>query len=206
MKRLFLTSAFNQVGNSVAAFFSEPVCTTVAFITTAADVYETKPWMEADRQTFVDLGFQVADYDIKDTTEERIYSDLKTKDIVFVSGGNTFYLLYHARKSGFDRAIERMLEEGKPYIGSSAGSILVGPTIEPTKPLDNAEQAPKLESFAGLGFVDFVILPHYGAKKYEQRYQAIMEEWSPRVTLLPISDGQLVVVKGSDYRVVGVRP
>ena len=183
-------------------FVSKPAHTTVAFITTAADVYKTKPWMEADRQRFIDLGFQVEGYDIKDKTEESIYNDLRTKDIVFVSGGNTFYLLYHVRQSGFDKAIERVLEEGRQYVGSSAGSILVGPTIEPTKSLDNAEQAPRLDSFEGLGFVDFVILPHYGTKKYEQRYQAIMEEWSPRVTLLPISDRQLVVVEGSDHRVI----
>ena len=175
---------------------------TVAFIPTAADVYESKPWMEDDRQKFVDLGFQVKDYDIKNKDEKSIYSDLKHTDIVFVSGGNSFYLLYHVRYSGFDTSMERLLEEGTVYIGSSAGSIIAGPTIEPMLSLDNSEQAPKLGSFEGLNFVDFVVLPHYGKEKYKARYEAIMREWSSAVKLLPVDDNQAIIVDNAEYHLI----
>jgi len=202
MKRQFLTSAFSGVGDKLSEFGLNPSISKVAFVPTASDVYEEKSWMEADRQKFIDLGFQIEDYDIKHKDEKRIYSDLKDKDIIFVSGGNVCYLLYHVRQSGFGKAIERLLEEGKLYVGSSAGSILVGPTIEPVKTLDNSNQAPKLSSFQGLGFVDFVMLPHYGKEKYEERYKTIMKEWSPVVKLMPITDKQAILVNGTDYQII----
>ncbi len=201
MKKLFLTSLFNSVGDKIAETLPKLALQT-AFIPTAADVYESKPWMEADRQKLVELGYQVEDYDIKNKTEAVIYNDLKNKDVIFVSGGNCFYLLYQVRKSGFDKAIERLTNEGKIYVGSSAGSILLAPTIEPAKPLDNSEQAPKLSSFQGLGMVDFVVLPHYGKEKYEARYQAIIKEWSSKVKLMPLTDTQFIIVEGSKSRII----
>ena len=62
------------------------------------------------------------------------------------------------RESGFSKIVKKLIEEGVTYIGSSAGSVLVGPTIEPVKTMDNPNDAPNLNSFEGLGFIDFVIL------------------------------------------------
>ncbi len=189
---ILLTSLFNAVGDKVASYIPEHA--TVAFIPTAADVYDTKPWMEADRLKLQELGLAVEDYDIKNKTSELIYAELREKAVIFVSGGNSFYLLKHARASGFDTAVKKLVAEGKIYIGSSAGSILLGPTIEPVMALDNSEQAGTLDSYVGLGIVDFVVLPHYGKEKYAQRYEAIIREWSDKVSLKPLSDSQFIVV------------
>lgn len=203
MRKIFLTSVFSEVGDKVANFLGSPLTLKVAFIPTAADVYDTKPWMEADRQKLVDLSYQVEDYDIKGKTESLIYSDLKDKDAIFVSGGNTFYLLYHTRQSGFDKALQKLIQEGKIYIGSSAGSILLAPTIEPVKLLDDPKQAPKLSSYNGLNFVNFVVLPHFGKEKYKDRCQSIIKEWSSRVELIPITDKQFIVADGGKRQIIG---
>lgn len=202
MKKLFLTSLFNEVGDKIAALIGSNSTMEAAFIPTAADVYETKPWMEADRKKLIDLGFKVVDYDIKDKTAELIYLDLKEKDIIFVSGGNSFYLLHHALKSGLDVAIKKLLDDDKIYVGSSAGSILLGPTIEPVISLDNSQQAPKLKSFDGLGLVNFVTLPHYGKSKYEERHQKILKEWSTIVNLVPLDDKEFIKVEDEKYEIV----
>lgn len=173
-----------------------------AFIPTAADMYDTKPWMDVDRQALVDLGMEVEDCDIKNKTEDELYDFLKTKDIIFVSGGNTFYLLYHANQSGFGQALARLLGEGKIYIGSSAGSVLVGPTIEPVKTMDDPNDAPNLKSFEGLGFIDSVILPHYGKEKYEQQYQDILKEWSGKVKIQLLRDNEVILVKDNDFKLL----
>lgn len=206
MNKLFLASQFYQVADKLSALIPDSRALKVAFIPTAADTYAEKPWMEADRDKLVEMGFEVEDYDLKGKVETQIYNDLKPKDIIFVSGGNTFYLLYHIRQSGFDKAILRLLDEGKVYIGSSAGSMVMCPTIEPAKPLDNAEQAPLLTSFYGLHLVDFVILPHYGKPKYEQRYQDIMTEWSSKLKLQTLTDEQVVIVVDGKHTIetVGV--
>ena len=55
---------------------------------------------------------------------------LELKDIIFVEGGNTFYLLKAMRACNFEKIIRKLLKEGKVYIGASAGSIVAGKTIK----------------------------------------------------------------------------
>lgn len=193
MKRLFLTSQFSAVTQKFLDTVPNTSGMKVAFIPTAADIYENKPWMESDRQALLELGMLVQECDIKSKTEEELYELLKEKDVIFVAGGNTFYLLYHAKQSGFDKAVSRLVAEGKLYIGSSAGSVLVGPTIEPVKTLDDPDDAPALKSLEGIGLVDFVVLPHYGNEKYEERYQSILEEWSGKIPLQLLKDDEAVL-------------
>lgn len=193
MKKVFLTSQFSAVTRKFLDAVPNASGMNVAFIPTAADIYESKPWMESDRQALLDLGMLVEDYDIKGKTEEELYELLKEKDVIFVAGGNTFYLLYHAKQSGFDKVVSRLVAEGKLYIGSSAGSVLVGPTIEPVKTLDDPDDAPALKSLSGIGLVDFVVLPHYGNEKYEERYQSILNEWSKKIPLQLLRDDQAIL-------------
>ncbi len=174
----------------------------VAFIPTAADMYDTKPWMDADRQALVDLGMEVEDLDIKDKNEEELYKFLSKKDIIFVSGGNTFYLLYYAEKSGFDKVIVKLIDEGKIYIGSSAGSVIAGPTIEPVKVFDDPDEAPNLKSFESFGLIDLVILPHYGKEKHEQEFQSILKDWSGKVKLQLLRDDEAVLVKEDNFKLL----
>jgi len=48
---------------------------------------------------------------------------------MYMCGGNTTYLLQQMQETGaFDLIVERV-HGGKPYIGTSAGSIIAGPKI-----------------------------------------------------------------------------
>jgi dipeptidase E len=202
MKTLFLSSKFSVVAEKFVANFPITPGMTAAFILTAADMYETKPWMDEDRQALVDMGIAVEDCDIKNMSEEKLYTFLHTKDIIFVAGGNTFYLLDYANRCDFGSVLARLLHEGKVYVGSSAGSALAGSTIEPARTFDNPDAAPNLTSFAGLGLVDVAILPHYGSLKYEERYQAVVREWSGKVKLQLLRDNEAMVVRDEVSRVV----
>ena len=93
MRRLLLTSKFDVVGEKLLSLVPSSRGKKVAFIHTAADVYDTRPWMEVERAKLVELGFDVEDYDIKGKDEEHIRAELKNVDIIFVAGGNCFYLL-----------------------------------------------------------------------------------------------------------------
>lgn len=202
MKTLFLTSAFKDVTDKFKKNVSVSSEMKAAFIATASNPYEAKPWVDNDRQTLVNLGLDVEDFDIKDKNEEELYDFLKTKDIIFVAGGNTFYLLFHTWQSGFDKALVRLLKEGKIYVGSSAGSVLVGPNIEPVKTMDDPQDAPDLKSLEGLNLIDTVILPHYGNEKYEQQYQDIIKEWSGKFKLQLLKDDEVILVKDNDWKLL----
>ena len=202
MKKLFLTSTFADVADKLHQIISNPKGLKLAFVPTARDPYPTSPWVDKDWQKLVELGFDAFMYDIKDKNEESIYNDLKNVDVIFVCGGNSFYLLFHAKQSGFDKAAKRLVQEGKIYIGSSAGSLLAGPTIEPIKNLDKLEDAPGLKSFEALGLVDFVVLPHMNAIKYQERNQKAIKEYKDKLKIIPLNDDQAVLVEDEKWTVI----
>src|ERR1700720_3197006 len=78
-------------------------------------------------------------------------------DAIFIGGGNTFRVLKALQDLDFIEAIRRKGGSGAPYIGSSAGSNVAGPTIKTTKDMPNVQP----RSFDSLGLVPFQISPHY---------------------------------------------
>ena len=58
---------------------------------------------------------------------------IEQADAIFIGGGNTFRLLKALEDLDLLDPIRRKAKSGAPYIGSSAGSNVAGPTIKTTK-------------------------------------------------------------------------
>jgi len=82
---------------------------------------------------------------------------IEEMDAIFIGGGNTFRLLKALQDLDLLELIRRSVEHGTPYIGSSAGSNVAGPTIKTTKDMPIVQP----RSFNSLGLVPFQISPHY---------------------------------------------
>ena len=101
----------------------------------------------------VGLGLTVVHCDWRGPWRE----PLARADAIFVGGGNTYALLQRLKQSGLLDAIGERVRGGVPYIGSSAGSNIAGPTILTT----NDWNVVGLRDFSALGLVPFNVNPHY---------------------------------------------
>ena len=93
--------------------------------------------------------------------EENI--DFSSYDIIYMIGGNTFYLLKELGEKNLAEKIIQAINNGVIYIGSSAGSIILGKSIETALPYD--ENWVNLVDFEGLNIVDGIIIPHANRKQ-----------------------------------------
>lgn len=172
----------------------------VCFIPTAADSKENKWFLDVDKKRLSELGFSVTELDIKGENEQSLTDKFKKFDVVFVEGGNTFYLLKYMRDSGFKKAVKTFLDRGGVYLGLSAGSITMGQNIEPSvwKGINN--NIVDLNDFTGLNFVPFVICVHIDESNIKLIEEKAKETGYPIVAL---TDKQALLIDGEKQEIVG---
>jgi dipeptidase E len=82
---------------------------------------------------------------------------LQSAQAIFVGGGNTFRLVKTLHDSGDLTVIRDRVRGGAPYVGSSAGTNLAGPTMRTSNDMPIVQPP----SFETLGLVPFQLNPHY---------------------------------------------
>lgn len=205
--KLFLTSSNNFVTNDIVKHLdAEPTEMRVTFIPTAAEVEKGDlQWLKDDRQALVDAGFQVTDFTLTGKNSVQVREMLSNTDFVFVSGGNTFYLLQEMRKSGFDTEVRSFLENGGIYGGSSAGSVVAGPYIRLIEALDDPSDAPDLKDYKGLGLVDVMLFVHWGSEHFRERYEKMTKSaYKTGLKIILLTDDQYLFYDDGKYTVESV--
>ena len=102
------------------------------------------------KQKMENMGFNKVDFlDIEFDDP----SKLKNYNLIYINGGNPFYLLYYLKKSGADKIISNLVNQGIVVIGISAGAVVLGPNINIVDYFDRNLNLINLEDLTGLNLV-----------------------------------------------------
>lgn len=116
-------------------------------------LYDRDAYALTARDRFRKMGFDLTSVH---NAVDRFQAIAET-DAIFIGGGNTFRLLKTLYDQSLLDPIRQRVAEGMPFIGSSAGSNVAGPTIKTTNDMPIVQPP----SFDALGLVSFQINPHY---------------------------------------------
>ncbi|HMF58456.1 MAG TPA: dipeptidase PepE [Pyrinomonadaceae bacterium] len=116
-------------------------------------LYDRDAYSLMARERFKAMGYNLES--VHEASDAR--QAVNDAEAIFIGGGNTFRLLKALYDFDLLDSIRRKVEDGMPYVGSSAGSNVAGPTIRTTKDMPIVEPP----SFDALGLVSFQISPHY---------------------------------------------
>jgi dipeptidase E len=163
--------------------------------------WTAEPWIAEEERQLHRHGFLCDSLAVAGWSGPALAEYLAGFDVLYIQGGNTFYLLDQMRCSGADRMIqERVAAHGTVSCGVSAGSILAGPEISSagwSPAWDRNEVG--LTDLTGLHLVPFVLSPHYVPED-----AALIAARLPLPDpLLVLRDGQAWVVDGTDQHLLG---
>jgi len=208
MKLLLTSSGLSKraIGEALQQMVGKPASDcTVGFIPTAANVEPyPKDWVIAQFDQLQRYGFY--SIDIVDISADGVdwKARLKDVDVLWLTGGNTFHLLNQARKTGFDTWLKQH-GKGKVYVGASASTILLTPTIAIAAEPGGDENFCGITDFTGLHYVDFEVEPHCDAARFET-----MAEYAARtpnalyalddLSAIRVVDGQVDVISGGTWK------
>lgn len=205
MIKLFLASSFSEVACLFQNFVKDELQNkSVTFIPTASKVEEYKGHVENDQQAFLDLGITIDVLELTTASREEIETKLAANDFIFVSGGNTFYLLQEMRRSGADELIKAQLLQGKIYIGTSAGSVILSPNIQYLEAMDDKSKAPLLNNYNGLKLIEEYPLVHYQNFPFTETAELIYQTYKNQIPLVILSNNQVLIIENQTTRVISI--
>ena len=166
-------------------------------------LYDRDKYAATAQQRFAKMGYGLSSIHTASDPKQVV----NEAEALFIGGGNTFRLLKSLYDFDLLGPIRGRVEAGMPYMGSSAGSNVAGPTIRTTNDMPIVQPP----SFDAIGLVSFQINPHYldpdpnskhmGETREERIFQFHEENDTPVVGLregamLRIEDGE-TVLRGS---------
>ena len=128
---------------------------------------------------------------------------------IFTGGGNTFVLVHRLHALGLMQPLREVLLAGTPYLGTSAGSNICGPTMQTTNDMPIVYPS----SFKTLGLIGCNINAHYldpdpkSTHMGETRETRIKEFHTQNtVPVLGLREGSWLSVEGTSIQLEGTLP
>lgn len=196
--KLFLCSHFSSVGSLIKEEIENKK---VAFIPTASLHEGYTGYVGSARKLFKKLGASVTEIDISTETYSTIQAVFEDADVIYFTGGNSFFLMDQLRKTETDELLKKELANGKLMIGESAGAIICAPTIQYIEQMDEKPEDYSQEDNEGLDLIDFYVLPHYLTAPFKKITERIMAEFSD-LNICAINNHQAIIVNDEGSKVI----
>jgi dipeptidase E len=176
----------------------------IAFIPFASVDNDYDEYTSMVKKALQDLPFRI-DTVLPGNAKEVI----ERADVIMAGGGNTFKLLHDIYEFKLLDIIRDKAGNSTPYIGWSAGSNIICPTIGTTNDMPVIE--PK--SFNALGLLPFQVNPHYTNTKPEghngeSRDQRLEEfiKLNPGVPIVALPEGTALKLENGMLKFIGQMP
>lgn len=203
MKRMLLVSMFQNVTHLIKTIEPNLKNKTITYIPTASTVEKLGFFVKLGKWKLRKMGLTVDELEISTSSYETIKYKLEKNDYIYVTGGNTFFLLQELKRTGADTLLINEINKGKLYIGESAGAIVVAPDIEYSSEMDNKDKAPNLKDYSGLNLIDFYVVPHYENFEFNKSVKKIISNYSEILDLKIINDKQAILIENDNIRILG---
>ena len=195
---LYGSGYLDHAESEIRSFLSD--VKTVLFVPYA--LYDRDAYTSIARKRFEKMGYALESIHTANNPQQAVNSAAS----IFIGGGNTFRLLKALYDADVLEAIRERVAGGMPYVGSSAGSNVAGPTIKTTKDMPIVQPP----SFDALGLVPFQISPHFidpdpnsthMGETQEERILQFLEEND--TTVAGLREGAMVRLEHGSYTLKG---
>jgi dipeptidase E len=199
----------------------EPIDTKIAFIPTAAHGNRgDKNWVIDNLDRIKEQGYHIDIVELTAHEPEKLKAILCEADVIFVGGGNGFYLSYWMQKKGLFEFLPELLET-KVYASISAGSMIAADSFRLSSQALEYEGELTDDVLNNLGpvgessaktfkFVDFVFKPHFNNPEHiEVRNEEYVRSVANRVnkpiyviddqSALKVIDGNVEVISEGNW-------
>ena len=209
MKKILLASTSTLFGQGYLEYLLEELQSFFAEISTITFIPYARPggisheaYTQLAQTAFSKIDKKVVGlHSFKDPLE-----GVAQAEAIFTGGGNTFLLVQQLDELGLMNVLKEKIVQGTPYLGTSAGSNIAGPSMRTTNDMPIVYPP----GFDTLGVVDFNLNPHYldpdaGSKhKGETRETKIREFHSLNSTpVIGLREGNCIMIDGNQKTLKG---
>lgn len=196
--RAFLCSYFAGVEPAFKNFLrGNPAQQRVVFIPTASTVEDTTFYVQDALDVFNRLGLEPDVLDVAEVDPETAKLRIERAEVLYISGGNTFYLLQQLKAKDLVHFIAEKVRHGMMYVGESAGAMVASPDIEYAQVMDDSDAALGMFDFKALGIVDFYPAVHDDEEPFTEAVRHMKAEYSDKLDLVPINNSRAIRVEGN---------
>lgn len=201
MGTIILASSINHDIDQIIDYLpAEPKRLKMLRVITAGKGTPDMSYLGKGKKILENKGFDFQDIDIEGMDEQSIRLALVGKHVIFVPGGNAFYLLKAIRQSRFDWVVRDFIELGGIYIGASSGAYVACPTIDMHQWLKPGWNTVGLKDLTAMNLVSFLVKCHVTLEMLPLLREKLK---TSKYEIRLLTDGQFLVIRNKQVKFCG---